>query len=436
MGIGETTFRNGGRGALDRRLALAACGAALLLGLARCDDAPAGGGGGRDRGGGAEHDSGGAHPDEVRLTSEAVERYSIRVAEAQRWLLRPTFAAPGRVAFDSDAMAHVGSPLRGWVARLDVRLGTRVKAGDSLLVVESPDLGEAQSDYLVRRSAAETAAPAIDLARSAWERALGLYETAQGISLTEVQRREAEYKTAVAALKAAQTTAMAAENRLHLLGMKQGEVETLAGSGEVEPRFVIRAPLDGEVVQREVTMGELVGPEREALLVIADTSTVWVLADVPENRLRQVALGARAWVHAGGEGGVRLDGAVSYISPIVDAATRSAQVRIDVEAVAVHLKPGMFVRVEITAADPDAADPEPVVAVPEESVQTVKGGPAIFVPVPGEENTFALRPVSAGKPVGGLVPVYAGLVEGERFVASGSFILKAELGKGAAEHQH
>ena len=77
-----------------------------------------------------------------------------------------------------------------------------------------------------------------------------------------------------------------------------------------------------------------------------------------------------------------------------------------------------------------------MVAVPDEAIQTVEGGPAVFVPVPNEPNTFAKRAITLGKPVGGLVPVTSGLVEGEQFVIAGTFILKAELGKGSAAHEH
>lgn len=93
----------------------------------------------------------------------------------------------------------------------------------------------------------------------------------------------------------------------------------------------------------------------------------------------------------------------------------------------------MFVETEIELS---SASDTPVVAVPESAVQTVDGGPVIFVPVMGEHNTFAPRAVTLGGPIGGMVPVLSGLAEGERFVAAGSFILKAELGKSGAAHQH
>ena len=266
-------------------------------------------------------ESGGAegHADEVKLTAEAIERYGVKVQPAQLWALKPTFVAPARVGFNTEAMAHVGSPLRGRAVELKVRLGDTVKRGDALLVVESPELGEAQNDFFQKRIAAQSASPAVDLARVAWERAKALLEQSQGISLTEVQKREAEYKAAVASQRAAEAAVVGSENRLHLLGMSQASVEELAKTGEISPRYTVHAPIDGQVVQREVTLGELVSPDREALLVLADTSTLWVLADVPEARLHEIAVGAKSWVAVGTTGARRFEGQVAFVAPLVDA---------------------------------------------------------------------------------------------------------------------
>jgi len=387
-----------------------------------------------------DHDAGEeAHADEVKLAADAIDRYGVRVEAAQLWVLKPTVVTPARVAFNTEAMAHVGSPLRGRAVDVKIRLGDVVKAGQELLVVESPELGEAQADFLQKKTAVQTAGPAVDLAKVAWERAKGLFEQSQGISLTEVQRREAEYKAALAGVKAAESAAMASENRLHLLGMKQSEVVILESSGEIAPRYAIRAAIDGMVVQREVTLGEIVNPDRDSLMVLADTRTLWVLADVPEAKLMGIATGARAWVTVGsasGEGARKFEGIVAFIAPLVDPTTRTAQVRIEVPVAELALKPGMFAQAEIVLTAADGQDPAPVVAVPDEAIQTVEGGPAVFVPVPSEPNTFAKRAVTLGKPVGGLVPITAGLVEGEQFVIAGTFILKAELGKGSAAHEH
>jgi cobalt-zinc-cadmium efflux system membrane fusion protein len=390
-----------------------------------------------DSHGHAGHDHGAEpHADEVTLTSEAVAQNGIRIETASLHRLSPTFVAPARVAFNAEAIAHVGSTLPGRVVELAVRLGDTAKKGQLLLVVESPQLGEAQSDYLQKRILAQTTTATVDLTRNALERARRLYDENRGIALDEVQKREVELKAAQAAVQTAEAAAVAAENKLHVLGMTQQAVEEVRSTGEVNPRFPIVAPIAGEVVEREVTLGELVNPERESLLVLANVETLWVLADIPEARLPEVGLGAKAWINAGSLDPHRHEGQISYVAPMIDPRTRTVAVRVQVECEDRSLKPGMFVQVEIASMDRNHPDPPPVVAVPEEAVQTVEGQTAVFVPVAGEQNTFAKRAVTVGKPIAGLVPVLSGLAEGESFVAQGSFLLKADLGKGSAEHQH
>jgi cobalt-zinc-cadmium efflux system membrane fusion protein len=196
-------------------------------------------------------------------------------------------------------------------------------------------------------------------------------------------------------------------------------------------RSSILAPIAGQVVQREVTLGELVNAERDALLVLADLSTLWVLADVPEGRMSAVRVGAEARVKVAGSDRP-LAGKVTYVAPSLDAETRTVSVRIELPHHS-SLRPGMFARAEIVAA---ADGGEPVVAVPEASIQTIEGRPSVFVPVKGEAGAFAVRAVKVGPATGGFVPVFEGLAEGEPVVTGGTFILKAELGKSGAGHEH
>lgn len=375
------------------------------------------------------------HSDEVTLTEDAIRRSGIRVERAEKKVLVGNFVAPARVSFNLERMAHVGTPISGRVAQIKVRLGDTVKQDDVLMVIDSPDLGEAQSDFLQKRTAVATAGPAVELARSAYERAEQLHKDIQGISLTEVQRREAEWRAAQGTLHTAEAALKAAENRLHPLGMSGEAVKSLTDSGEIDPRSAIRAPMAGEVIDREATLGELVGPDREALVVLADMSTLWVLADVPEAVLHDVAVGSRAQLVAAGARNQVIDGTVAYVLPQVKAETRSGSVRIEVDGASSGLRPGMFVqaRIDLVASEKGNA---PVLAIPEVAVQIVEGDTSVFVPVEGEANTFARRPVKVGQQVGRMVPVLDGLREGEPVVVSGSFILKAELGKAGAAHEH
>lgn len=375
-----------------------------------------------------------SHADEVKLAEDAVRKYGIKLDKATRRVLQPTILAPARVSFNMEQTSHVGVPVMGRVVEL-VRLGDLVKKGDVLLAVDSPEFGEAQSEYLQKRTTLAIAGPAVEVAQTLYESGQALLQESQGISKTEVLKRQAELQAAKGALKTAEGAVVAAENKLRVLGMSQEAIDALAKSMQVNARYEVRASISGQVVERDVTLGELVRPERESLLVLANLSTLWVIADVPQTSLHEVALGSRARVTVGtGPGAAAAEGRVSYIDPQLDRETLRARVRIEFKAEGTGLQAGMFAQAEIDATM-TGQPPAPVLAVPEEAVQTVEGSTAVFVPVPGEPNTFAKRAIKVGARVGGWTPVTSGLEEGEEVVVANSFILKAELGKSSAEHE-
>ncbi len=413
----------------------AACIALLVIGLAGCNghdesghEHEAGAGQGEEPG----HDE---HENEVELPVHALATYGVTVGRAARVVLSSSIPVPARVAYDLERMAHVGCPVEGRIAELRIRLGDQVEKGAALLSVESPALGEAQSDYVQKRGAAERATPLVELAENGYRRVKALYDEMKGIALAEVQRKESEYRAALAEAEGAKAAAVAAANKLRLLGMDDAGIALLEETRRIAPTLVIRAPLSGQVVELHATLGELVSPEEEALLVLADLTKVWVLADVPEHRLHELSPGSPAQVLLGGAHDHRCEGRVTFIAPAVDPATRSVQVRIETSDHHPELKPGVFAQVEIAARRAEDRG-EAVLAIEEEALQSVDGESVVFVPVAGEEGTFEKRAIRVGKRVGRLVPVLDGLAEGEAYVTSGGFILKAELGKRTAKHEH
>ena len=381
----------------------------------------------------APHGHGKGHVDEVKLTAEAIKLAKIRVEPVKKQSLTATFLAHARIAFNAEAMAHVGTLVAGRVVEVKARVGDAVKQGDEVLVIESTDLGQAQSDYLRERTTLAVAQSAVEPAKQAAERAKKLYDQNQGIALGELQKREAELKAAEGAALSAKGSADAARNRLLLLGMTPDATKKLDEDATLSPKLAIRAPIAGRVIEREVTLGEMVSPEKEKLMVLANTDVLWVLADVPEARLAQVTLCSPARIQVAAIADKTFEGKVTHVAPALNPDTRSARVRIDVPNTDDALKPGMFATATLASG---AADGSAVLAVPDEAVQTVEGETSVFVPVEGEENTFAKRPIKAAKSIGGMLPVVDGLKEGERIVVSGTFILKAELGKGEAGHEH
>ena len=375
------------------------------------------------------------HADEVSLTAEAVERYGVRVAAVEARSLDAVVTAPARVGFNAEAMAHVGSLVRGRVAEITVKLGDRVETGDVLLVVESPELGQLQADHLADLSAIEAATPAVEIAQDSYERAQTLYEQTSGggVTLNAVQDRQATLRAAERELAVANADVTASANTLRLHGMTDAQIDTLASSSKVDPTYEVVAPIAGEVVEREVTPGELVSPDDESLMVLADLSTIWVLADVAEARLSSVGVGSSATLDVPALSGRSFEGSVTYIDPRVNENTRTARLRVEVENDGDALRPGMFARAMI---GPSNGGGEAMPALPADAVMEVEGEMSVFVPVAGEPNTFARRAVRVGERVGDFYPVMDGVSVGDEVVVAGTFILKADLGKAGASHDH
>jgi len=365
-------------------------------------------------------------PVEVRLNKDAIEENHVTVGKAERRVLVPTFSAPARVAFNAEAMAHVGAPVAGRVAELKARLGDDVKAGDELFVVESPDLGEAQSDYLQKRTALAAAKAAVEPLKIAAERGRTLYEQSQGLALAEVQKREAEYKAAQVGVQAAAGAATGAANRLHLMGMGDDAIKELENTGKLTPRYSVRTPVSGRVIEFDLTLGALVGPDKDLQVEVADLAKVWVIADVPEAYYGQLKKGAAARVAVAALGGQKFDGKVTMIAPALDPTTRTVQTRIEVANPEKVLRPGMLARAEIESSEFSGAA---VVALPSDAVVTIEDDTLVFVPVEGEKGKFKRRDVKAGEGVGGWTQILSGLKEGEPVVVRGAIILKAQLAK-------
>jgi RND family efflux transporter MFP subunit len=375
---------------------------------------------------------GAAHAQEVTLSEDAIKQFNVKVDKVARRTLSPTLAVPARVSYNSETLSHVGVPVAGRVVELKVRLGDVVKKDDVLMVVDSPELGEAQSDYLQKRTTLTVAGPAVELAKSSFERSQQLFKESEGIALSEVQKRQGELQTAQGALKTAEGAVIAAENKLKLLGMTTDRVTELAKTGQIDTKYQVRAAIAGQVVEREVTLGELVHPEKESLLVLVDLTTLWVIADVPQAQVQAIAVGNNARILPTSSSASAIEGKVAYIPPQVDPSTRTAQVRVEVKSDHTNLRAGMFVEAEVELSTTTTTKASQL-AIPDDAVQTVDGAPSVFVPVNGEANKFVKHNIAVGEPVGGWLPVVSGLKEGEAVVVSGSFILKAELGKSSAE---
>jgi multidrug efflux pump subunit AcrA (membrane-fusion protein) len=207
--------------------------------------------------------------------------------------------------------------------------------------------------------------------------------------------------------------------------VRAGDVLAIVESSDSLAPYPIKTLIDGVVLAKHLTRGEAVDRESEAF-VVADLSSLWVDLAVYQKDLSQVAIGQRVRIHAVGEG-PDAEGAISYVTPAVDQTTRTATARVVLDNAERKFLPGMFVTAHTLAAG------EAAVAIPRDAIQTFEGRPSAFVET---ADGLAPRAVTLGREGETRVEVLSGLAAGERIAISNTFLLKSELTRAEAEHEH
>lgn len=348
----------------------------------------------------------------ITLASEAQQLAGIAVEEVGRRALRREVRLPGTIQANQNRLTHVGPRIQGRVVALSAALGDRVKSGMTLAMIDSPELGQAESDFVTARAK-------FVVAEKAYERAKTLLE-GKVIGTGEFQRREGDYL-------ASKAEAQAAEDRLRLLGLEDPEIANVGGNRSVRSQVAITAPLSGTVIARDVTLGEVVEPAK-ALFTIADLSALWGVADISERDLPTVKKGLPAKVSVSAYPNEVFSGKVTYISDTLDPSSRTAKVRVEINNDRGTLKPEMFATFTILTEETEG-----VLSIPEHAVQRDGRTTIVFV---SKDGGFEKRPVVLGPEQQGYYPIQSGLQAGERVVIKGAFVLKSESERGQMEEGH
>jgi len=310
-------------------------------------------------------------------------------------------AATGKVTFDEERVSRVSSPVSGRVVELLAHPGDKVRRGQGLLVIASPDAQAAVADFVAAR--ADRA-----LAERNLERQRRLFAE-QAVPGKDVLQAEGD------ATKSAAAEARA-RGRLEVLGVDPASPEASAS------RFVLRAPLDGVVVERPAFPGMEVRPDSGTPLVtVADLTRLWVMADVYERDLPRVAGGVKATVRLVANPARTYPGKVTHVGELVDATTRTVKLRVEVDNARMELKPEMFVRV--TVEGPPSGTP--VLSVPASALLSDGEASAVVVALGG--GRFQKRTVEVGGEQDGRIRVLSGLRPGDQVVAEGALFLKSAI---------
>jgi Cu(I)/Ag(I) efflux system membrane fusion protein len=335
--------------------------------------------------------------DLIAVTKEQQHDGVVMIDDARRQLIgvrtepvilgpmRKDFRAVGRVAYDESTLADVNLKVHGWITKLYVsQTGQKVTRGQTLLSLYSPELYNAEQDFVLATRSAATPTSAL----------------ASGSGPNRLE-----------------TMARAARQRLHLLGLADVQIDALATQGAPSESVPIAAPASGYIIEKNVVEGASVDAGMR-LYRIASLTKLWIEAQVYEADLAHVRVGQAASATLDYLPGRTYDTKVAYVYPYLDPQTRTAQVRLELSNKDLDLRPGMYASVTL------GADLGPRVQVP--SAAIVYTGPRRLVFVDLGQGRFRPEEVSVGAESNGMYEVLSGLKPGDQVATSGVFLIAAE----------
>lgn len=349
----------------------------------------------------------------AELIPEVTDTMGIRVETAGSGRIRSVLDLPGQVALNTDRVSRVIARVSGVVSEYRKNLGDRVSAGQTVAIIESRELADAASRFLVHLNREKLAQINFDRTERLWK---------------DKVSPEKEFLDAEKAFQEARIERLAAEQKLRALGLSEKHLRALTENPEASMTdYALKAPFDGVVITKHVSEGQWV-EEKADILRIADLSTVWVDITVYSDDLDTVREGQKATVRFGSTD-LSTDGIVSYVGPLVGEKSRTAKARVVIDNPQGRWRPGMFVSVQLVKEETIV----PVVVNPE-AIQTLERfGDAVFFRY---GNHFEVRPITLGRADSEHVEVLKGLSPGEKYASTNSFLVKAELAKSGLSHTH
>ncbi len=338
-----------------------------------------------------------SNPSIVTVEPELAKQLVIGEAETNN--LATALQVAARVEVDASRVARVGSPVAGRITKLLVLEGRTVRRGEALATLHSTDLSDTQFSFIKAVSQQK-------LADQAAKRADQLVK-ADVFGRAELERREAE-------LLQASAEAAAFRTQLRGLGMTDSSIQELETTRQLNAEYLIVCSISGTVLERNVTLGQIVQPAEKAFLV-ADLSSVWMVADVPEQEAGKVHTGMRVKLVIPSLPEQQIEGHLDYVAPIVDPGTRTVQVRMNLPNRHGLYKPSMLASMMFL----DRTERKTV--VPATAVVRQDDKDYIFVQI--GPNGFQLRPVTLGADSGENRVIESGLNGNEKIVLDGAFHL-------------
>jgi cobalt-zinc-cadmium efflux system membrane fusion protein len=352
-------------------------------------------------------------PTELQVDLSPQQAASIGVAAAGRGSFQPVRSAVGSIDFNQNRLVQVFTPYQGRIISADANVGDRVLRGQVLFSIDSPDLLQAESTLI---SAAGVSVLQARTLKRVSENLRG-----GGGAQKDVDQATSDQQAAEGSLRAAR-------DALRIFGKTDEDADRLIAGRRVDSALVVRSPIDGVVTQRTAAPGLLVQPgNAPAPISVADTSTMWMVANVPENASGDIKVGQPVAVTVDAYPGRRFDGKVLVVGASVDPATRRVMVRSEVANPDGLLRAAMLATFVIETGP--AVDS---VAVPNAAVVR-EGDGTMTVWVTTDRRRFIKRPVKTGLSKQGQTQIVEGLQAGETIATDGAIFISNKLLAGATD---
>jgi cobalt-zinc-cadmium efflux system membrane fusion protein len=353
---------------------------------------------------------GGPAADTVRLTDSQLSAIAVAKVEERQFLVQKR--AFGNIDFNEDTSVQVFAPYQGRIVRTFLDLGDDVKKGQILFTLESPDFIAAESNLI-------SAAATLDQTTSALARAKALYAS-KGID-------QNDYETAVANQQSAEGALRAARNAVAVFGRTQADIDRIVEKREVDPALFVRSPITGRITARNAAPGLFVQPGNPpAPFAVADATTMWMLADVPEADSAEIKVGQPVVAAVAALPGREFTGRVMAIGAAVDPNSRRITVRAEIKDPRHELKSNMYATFSIRTAEPLRSLAMPLNGVVREGDGTM----SVWV-VGSDPHVFTRHVVKIGLQQDGYDQIVDGLTAGDTVAVSGSIFLSNILYGGA-----
>jgi cobalt-zinc-cadmium efflux system membrane fusion protein len=335
------------------------------------------------------------------MTDKQLTLNSIEVLTAGPAKIKTTLLMQGEIRLNADKSVHVVPRVGGIVESVSINAGDKVRKGQVLAVVSSQSIADLRSDFLAAQKK-------VGLARSTYVREKQLWE--------EKISAEQDYLQAQHDLQNAEIE----------LGRIQQKLGALGAGSKGQTRYDIRSPIDGVVTAKQISQGQVVG-EADSVFEVADLSSVWVEMSIYAKDINTVKAGQTVAVSASAFDAESI-GTITYIGALVGQQSRTAMARVVLDNADGTWLPGLPVNIKLTAEE--VAVP---LAISLEGIQTLRDWTVVFGRY-GEY--FEARPVKLGRRDDKYVEVLQGLQAGDKYAAGNSFLIKADIGKAGASHDH